>query len=290
MPERVLIVAPQALREGLERFFGARAEVLSLAREDAVTRQALVIEDERVLWHGADVIAGTLGAVVLDSGFMWPLPRLDPTPEQWREHAGRFDDWLRDERETASLWYSLLEILNDRLPRCVNPQRAFQHAALKPAAMAALERVGVPLPPRLTSNDAEAVEAFAAAAGELLWLPLSPELGEAAQWLEREAIPELPLTEEPVRLQRLDSREELTVIGVEGTVMAGAGDPPEEVTTALAVLQRTLAMPLVAASFRQAGGRWRLSDFSPAPALDALPGEQCDSVLTAVWDALRRRT
>jgi len=281
-------VAPGVHRERLEQFFGARAEVLSLVREQAVAEQALVIEDERVLWHGVDVVPDTIGAVVLDSGFMWPLPRLDPTPEQWQIHAGRFDDWLRDERETASLWYSLLEILNDRLPRCVNPQLAFQHAALKPAAMAAVQSAGVPLPPRLTSNDAEAVEAFAGVDGELLWLPLTPEAAVGTRWLDPGAVAALPLTEEPARLQRLSSREELTVVGVEGRIVAQTiASLPDSVATAVEQVQRTLTMPLAELSFRPAARGWCLSDVSPVPALDKLSEPEAEAVLTAVWESLR---
>lgn len=294
MSERVLVVMPAgATRERAERFFAGRGGVVTLAREEAVAGQALVIEDERVLWHGEDVVEGSAGALVLDSGFMWPMPRLDPTPEQWQKHRDRFDDWLRDERETASIWYCLLEILNDRLPECVNPQRAFMQAALKPAALATLEAVGVTLPPWLVSNDPEQVAAFGSERGELLALPVSPETGEP-RWLSAGALRDLPLTEEPVALQRLSAPEALTVVSVAGEVRAvngalPASAPPLEgaVTAVLPTVYKTLEMVLVELVFRPVDGAWCLSDFSPAPDLGALDEDALEAVLEAVWRQIR---
>ena len=288
MSERIIVAAPPgATRQRLERFLAAKgARVVSLARESAVAEQALVIEDARILWHGEDIVSGTRAAVVLDSGFMWPLPRLDPTPAEWDTHAGRFDDYLRSERETASLWYSLLEILADRLPRCVNPPGAFVHAALEPAALSALAEAGVLLPPQLWSNDPDAVADFAEAAGEVLGRPLTREAGVSARWLSAADLAALPLEQGAVALQRLVSRAVLSVTAVDGQGFASAVIP-QDVAGRLATIQQTLEMPLAELTFRQAADGWALSDFSPSPPIGDLEDELSEQVLDALWSFLR---
>jgi hypothetical protein len=106
-----------------------------------------------LLVDGVDVLAEARAAVVLDSGMMWPVPMLDPSPEQWQHHRHRFDDYLRDERETSSFWFSCLDILNDRIPRCINPQAAFALDATKLDALEILRELGVPVAPTLCTDD-----------------------------------------------------------------------------------------------------------------------------------------
>lgn len=286
---QLIIVAPAGpIRQRLEVFFSNRAQVVaSLAREQLIERQLLVIEDQRVLWDGEDLLAAADAALVLDSGYMWPLPLLDPTPEQWTAHRGRFDDYLRDDRESASLWFSLLEIINDRVPCCINPQAAFALAAMKPDAFELLRGGGVTIPPTITTNDPEAVAAFADAhGGPLLQLPLVR--GPSAQWLDRPALGGLPLERTPVMLQALAAREEQRVLAVGAQALpAVSGEPvPQEIATAVGPVMERLGLGWAELVFRVIDRGWALSDFSPAPEINRLAPDCADRVLAALWELI----
>jgi hypothetical protein len=292
MLERLILAAPAgATRERLEAFFAPRVErLLVLAREEAVRGGRLVIEDEQARWDGEALLAAP-AAVVLDSGFMWPVPRLAPDEETWNAFRGRFDEYLRDERETASLWLSLMEVLTDRLPRVINPQPTFAHAALKPAALDRLRAAGVGTVPQLDSNDPDAVAAFAEAhPGPLLSLPVG-DLPGPARWVAREALAELPLDQEPVCLQAPLDQEARQVVVVDGAavVVDGGADLAglaPEMAAVLPGLCSTLELGFGEVTFRRSAGGWAVSDFDPAPDVGAWVSEVAETALEALWQAL----
>jgi hypothetical protein len=285
----LIIVAPAGpTRERLEAFFSSRAQVVaSLAREQTIQRQLLVIEDRRVLWDGADLLDAAEVALVLDSGYMWPLPLLDPTPEQWIEQSGRFDDYLRDDRESASLWFSLLEIINDRVPCCVNPQAAFALAAMKPDTFELLRAGGVKIPPTITTNDPEAIAGFADAhRGPLLQLPLVP--GPGPQWLDRTTLADLPLERTPVMLQALAGREEQRVlaVGLQALPALDREPVPKEIAATLGPILERLELGWAELVFRATDDGWALSDFSPAPEIGSLDPDRAERALAALWELI----
>jgi hypothetical protein len=289
----LIIVAPAGpTREGLVAFFSERVDRCHvLAREAAVADQALVIEDEQVRWRGEDVLTGTRAAVILDSSYMWPVPALMPTTEQWAAYEGQFDLYLRDERESRSFWISLMEILTDRLDYCVNPQEAFVHAALRPAALARLAAAGVPVPPQIDTNDPDAAQAFAAAhPGHLLSLPLGGRTDEPV-WIAPEAVAELRLTEGPVSLQSVASQELRRGQAIGRSLVSGNESLLEDRDLAgvVSTLMETLSLEWAELTFRLLPSGWALSDFSPAPRLEALDAAAQERVLEALWQRLQER-
>ena len=286
---RIITAAPPGLtRQRLEAFLaGKGAHVVSLCRETAVSGQRLVLDDQRVLWDGEDVLQGAAAAVLLDSGYMWPVPLLEPTAGQWEDHYQRFDDYLRDDREAASLWYSLLAIIEDRIPRCFNRAGAFANAAMKHDALEMLRAGGGAVAPALTTNDPQAVAAFAGRhGGPLLELPLLP--GAPPRVLERAALAELPLDSRPVMLLALarPRLRRLTVVGDQAVTGDEDGALPEATLRQLPALMKTLELRWAELVFGEGEQGWCLCDFSPSPDLGALGREDADRVLEAVWSDL----
>jgi len=286
MTEHTIIVAApagpgrQRLTELLRR---KGATVRSLERERLVPQGQLVIEDTRVLLGGEDLLLGATAAVILEPGTMWPLPALDPTAEQWAAHRGRFDDWLRDERESASLWFSLLAIIDELVPTVVNPQVAQAHLALKPDALALLREAGVAVAPTLVTNDPEAVARFCADHPDdaLLALPLWP--GAAPRRLAREDLAALPLDQEPLLLQALPGAEQLDVTAVAGRALDGTLPPRAEAS--VRAVHEHLELTLGLVTFRGAAENLLLSDLG-LPDLGAIDEHRARQVVDALWDHL----
>ena len=286
---RIITAAPRGpTRQRLEDFFaGKGAQVFSLCRETAVSGGRLVLEDQHLLWDGQDVLAGADAALVLDSGYMWPVPLLAPSPGQWEEHYQRFDDYLRDDRETASLWYSLLAIIEDRAPRCFNRAAAFANEAMKHDALELLRAGALPVAPALTTNDAEAVAAFARQhKGPLVELSLLP--GSAPSLLQRDALEQLPLDRRPVTLLAL-ARPQLvraTLVGGELLATDPPGALPDAAGKHLPAMMEALEMDWGELVLGQGEQGWCLCDFTPSPDLDALDEAAAAEVLEAVWELL----
>ncbi len=287
----IITAAPAGpTRDRLEASLSDRgARVISLHRETAVSEQRLVLDaDGRLLWDGQDVLAGATAALVLDSGYMWSVPLCEPTPGQWEDHYQRFDDYLRDDRETASLWYSTLAIMEDRVPRCFNRAGAFANEAMKHDALELLRAADLPVAPALTTNDPDAVDSFARQhAGPLLELSLVP--GAAARVLPREELGGLELDRRPVMLLAL-ARPDLTRVTVAGgdlVAQSPADALPSPVPQFLPAAMEALQMEWGELVLGQGEQGWCLCDFSPSPDLGALDREDAERVLDAVWGMLR---
>lgn len=280
----MLIIAPSGgTRDRLKRFFEGRAEsVVCVGRDEAIAERRLVLDDERALLDGVDVLAGTSAAIVLESDLMWPLPLLDPTPAEWERERERFDEWLRDEREARSLWVSFVSIVSARVPRCFNPQPAFEHAATKPFAFELLREAGVPLPALVTTNDPEEAGAFADRyPGEYRAFELHPD--DRGRWVSRQQLDELPLDVTPVMLQALATRAGHTYSAVCGRLVP-TGD--QSLARIAAAAQEVLEMPLAELVFRDGTAGPVLSDFSPSPELDLLADQEADAILHHLAEAL----
>ena len=285
----IIVAAPAgAGRQRLIDHLEARgAQVRSLERERLVPEGQLCIEDQRVLLDGADLLDGAAAAVILEPGYMWPLPLLDPTPEQWAAHHGRFDDWLRDERESASLWYSLLAILDARVPRVINPQLAMAHLALLPDALALLREAGAAVAPSITTNDPEAMARFAAEHPQaaLRALPLWPDA--PARWVERGALEALPLEREPLLLQALEGRQAREVIAVAGQPVDD-DDLPAAAVEALTAVYAQLELGLALVTFCGGPKTLQLCELG-LPDLGACTGARAAQVLDALGDVIPTR-
>ena len=287
MVEKILIVAPAGpTRQALAAFFRQRCGSLcSVMRETVVAEGQMLIDDERILVDGDDVTDADV-AIILDSGFMWPLPMLDPTRSQWDEHRHRFDDYLRDERESASLWFSSLDIINVCVPICINRQGAFALEAMKPDAFELLRSVGAAVAPVITTNSPEALAAFAAEhSGDLLELSLCKA---PSRWLDRGKIAALRLDQAPVMVQAVD-RGETARIMVVGTEAASERGTHAISSAELAEIQRVLGAEWSELVFRRADSGWVLSDFTASPSLDSVGEAAADQVLEQLWALIQDR-
>ena len=284
--DTVVVVAPAGpTREAIETFVRNKGrKVVSLRREEFPRCPQVVIEQSRLLFDDVDVLSRAHAAIVIDSGMMWPLPMLDPTPEQWEQHREDFDTYLRDERETSSFWFSCLDILNDGIERCINPQGAFALAATKLDALDALREAGVPVAPLICTNDGHALEEFLVEhRGSWVELSLS---GKAPTAVEAEALRARDLEVAPVLVQAGEASAIERITSVRGVAQAGDPDAVEGFSAFLEEAHRVLEAPWLDLWLRSDGKGWVLSDFSPAPRLDSLDDAQRERVLEAVWQWL----
>lgn len=281
--DTVIVAAPAGpTRDAVEAFVRAKGlQVASLRRESFPRTPRVVVDQTRLLLDDVDVLDRARAAIVLDSGLMWPLPMIDPTPDQWEQHREDFDTYLRDERETSSFWFSCLDIVGDRLKRCVNPQAAFALEATKLDAFEALREAGVPVAPTLCTNERDALDEFMAEhPGPWVEISLAggpPTVVEAADLRARE------LDVDPVIVQVGDIRATAKVTSVQGAATAGAEPAVEGFGSSLAEAHRVLAAPWLDLWLRSDGTRWVLSDFSPSVKLDALPEAERERLIEAVW-------
>lgn len=287
MVERILIVAPAGpTRTALTAFLGSRCRSLcSVERETVIAERALYVDAERILVHGDDVTDAEV-AIILDSGFMWPLPMLDPTRAQWDEHRHRFDDYLRDERESASLWFSFLDIVNVCVPLCINRQGAFALEAMKPDAFELLRAAGVAVAPMIATNSPEALVEFTKENPvDLLELSLCQA---APRWLDRNELAALNLDQAPVLVQAVTRGEttRVMVIGGEAQVLEGPGSIP---TAEIEVIQHTLGAEWTELIFRRTNRGWVLSDFTAAPSIAGAGDAVTDRVLERLWALIQGR-
>ena len=256
-----------------------------MKRESVISDGGLLVDDERVLVHGVDVGDADV-AIIVDSGFMWPIPVLDPSPEQWISHRTRFDDYLRDERESASLWFSFLDIINVCVPLCINPQPAFALEAMKPDAFGLLRSAGIAVPPMITTNRPEALTQFAVDnSGELLELSLC---NAPARWLEGGELGKQALEEAPVMVQAVESREvtRVMVVGAETVAAEGTHRVPQKTLTEI---QGVLGAEWTQLVFRRVANGWGLSDFSAAPSFKGFEAAAIERVLGRLWALVQAR-
>jgi hypothetical protein len=283
-PDTILVAAPAGpTRDRLEAFLSARnSRVLPMHREAFPHTPRTVIDQASLRMDGIDVLARVRCAIVLDSGMMWPIPMLDPTLGEWERHRDRFDDYLRDERETSSFWFSCLDVLSDRVPVCINPQRAFALEATKLDAFELLRDMGVPVAATLCTNDEAALRDFTGRHPGP-WLELSLTGGKARA-MDQGGLGRLRLDEDPVVLQAVEPGHVLRVVAVGGSPVvlpAGAGDV-DDCIARVSEIQAVLGAPWLDLWLRPAAGGWVVSDFSPSARIDGLGAGDCSRVLEAV--------
>ena len=287
MSEKILIIAPAgATRVAVEAFFGDRCRsLISAKRESVIAEQSLFIDDARVLIDGENVADADV-AIILDSGYMWPLPTLEPTAAQWTKQRQRFDDYLRDERETNSLWYSFLDIVNACVPICINTQRGFAFENMKPDAFELLRAAGVAVAPTITTNSPEALAAFMETHdGDLLELSLSHG---PTRWLDREKVADLSLHEAPVMVQAFCGRESKRIMAIGGEALSSPG-PAEVPPAQIAAAQQALDIEWADLVFRRSATGWVLSDFTASPSVDDVDEAVTEQALETLWALTQRR-
>lgn len=100
------------------------------------------------------------------------LPLADPAHVGERDFAG-FIDRYTAERERHSFISSVLRALATPDRVFVNPVTSFDLHLLKVHQLSLLRRLGVPVPATLATSDGNAVRAFAATHGQVIYKPLS---------------------------------------------------------------------------------------------------------------------
>jgi hypothetical protein len=257
----------------LASYFSDNGYAPVIIEQDACVQEGkLVVEEKTVFYDDIDILAETRAAFILDSGYMWPQPVLKPTETEWKAYQHNLDEYLRNEREASSLWYSLVQIVNEAVPLCINPQAAFEASVFKPWAFEVLNDAGVPLAPYIVSNDSRQINGFLDAhEGFFLSLPLAGDGG--VRWMDRKDIENHDLKNMPLFLQALSCKDEITLIAIQGKIVYGRPPPgvdaaaPVDRTT---VLQEVLTMPFAEITLRYGEGGTVISDFSPSPGILSL--------------------
>ncbi|MBD3315934.1 MAG: hypothetical protein GF344_09120 [Chitinivibrionales bacterium] len=290
--KRMLLV-PRSAEEArpYAAFFEAKGyECITVMRQSLFLEKSLYITNDGIHYQGKDLSAGIDAALVTDSGYMWPQPVTPLTEEQWGGYKNRLDEFLRNEREASSMWYSFLGILNETATVCINPQRAFEFQAFKPWAFEELRNAGIPLPPIMTGNDDVRIQSFMENhPGVYLKVPLTDS--DSPEWLETHVAKERSFADSPALLQALTSKEESRVLVVGGRVVwtdgkgsrtAGA---ESKIWESIPILQECLSMPYAELTLRMSDGTM-LSDFNAAPDITRIPDIHQRSALEAILGIL----
>jgi hypothetical protein len=320
MPLKLLLLARDGItRERLCKSLSQYAEVHAFSRESAITEARIAITDDQLWWQnkaiGQEIAIDV--AIVLDSGYMLPLPMLDPTEEQWLDYRENFDDYLRYERESASLWYSFLELLNHRVT-CINEQSAFAFSALKPYALHCLHDAQIPVAPHLLSNDPDLLCDFAQSHNQALlelpiytteatthWMDCKSQDSTApsshlqrdlstsamARWCSADEVRQLDLSQQPLWLHGLLNRQLVKVIAIDDRAVWWEYLPhkaqphilDDHICQQIPHIHRCLSLQWSALTFGQCEQGWCLVDFSPAPSLDILSEQDAQTVAEALW-------
>ncbi len=251
-----------------------------LDRASIISNARAVLENDRLLLDGTDLVTGTVGLLNLDSGYMWPLPLLDPDQATWDRWKGRVADLLRNERESRSFWLSLLEILEECVPTCVNTQEAFAWEAMKPAAFAMLQDTDVPVAPFLAGNDRDQLAAFMHEGGSVECLRRSLAPGAP---LQRVSNRQEVLENEPILVQRVD-RGSLHPVWVVGTRCVTPSLPEDMLHWCechLKAVMNSLGLRLSRLVLARAEARPVLLDFTSSPDVAGLPEGDAVQVMEA---------
>ena len=279
-PKLLVIAKDETIKKSISTHFSKKGfHPIVIERNKIIPEQQIVICEDSIIFGDQDLLKNTAGAIILDSGYMWPQPVLKPTIEVWEHYRNNLDEYLRNERESFSLWYSFLEILNISLPLCINPQDAFEAQAFKPWSFTKLARSGIPVPPFISGNDHKTIATFFVNnSGSFLSFPLSEN--DTAEWIECADIQKLDLEHTPVLLQSLSAKQKITIIAVNGKPVSIR--PPSsdisKVIKYIPTIQKILHMPLAQLTFRFAEDLV-LSDFSASPDFSPLSTETLNSVL-----------
>lgn len=213
-------------QRALERL-GARVVFVDTAA--VPERAALSLEDGRVTFDGAplsDVRAAYVKSVHL------AVPVYDVESLGARRPTSWPARWVA-ERERHALLTSALRTLEADGVHLVNPSSRFELHLLKPLQTELLARARVPVPESLATCDADAVRAFAARHGDVVYKPLGG--GALVRRLEaKDLAPSrlARLTTAPVLFQRRIVGDEWRVYVLDGEVVGAFRVPAKAVVDA----------------------------------------------------------
>ena len=287
MKSNIIIIAPDPITQNRlsGHFEDSGFKPVVIERTRVVPQQQLIITQDAVKYCGEDLLQNTAAAIVLDSGYMWPQPAAVPTEEQWSRYAGNLDEYLRNEREAASFWYSFLEILNDCLPVCINPQEAYTTEAFKPWALEALSHRGIPTASFIAGNNRQKIAEFLEQnPGQVLSLPVSSDQG--SRWVSAK---DIVSREGPVYLQAFSTKLSASVLAVNGKAIHVEPErfDIDEIAHQISEIQSAVNMPLAELVFRRSD-QLVLSDFRVSPDLNKYADETFSRALNEVLGVIKK--
>lgn len=275
MKKQLLILTPKdEINKILIDFFKNDFSVIPIYREDILKEEQIIINNDDVLFNGKSIIENTAAAIILDSGYMWPSPAIKISQDEWETSRDKFDELLRNERETNSFWISMLSILNQEIDSCINTQNAFEKETFKPETFHNFQQANITLPPFCIGNNKEINQRFAEEhKGEILSLPLSTIQTE--QWLNPDEI-----DHKPVFLQSLSNRDSRKMICFNGQAISESDIdliPSEQ----LIKIHEIVQAPLLELTLRY-HQQWCISDFSVSPDLTLLSKDELSYLLNQI--------
>ncbi len=294
MKPQILVIAKDECTRNLIRAFFSEKGFLTIIieRNRIIPEQQIVICEDGIMFCDTDIIKDTAAAIILDSGYMWPNPVLKPSIKIWEMYRNNLDEYLRNERESFSLWYSLLEIINESIPLCINPQEAFEAEAFKPWAFERLAHSGVPVPEMISGNDPDKIGAFIKKnPGHFLSLPLSED--DTPVWIAEiteHDIKGINLNQVPVLLQSLSSQNAVHVFAVNSKPVAVHPESADIscVIEQIPKIQNILQMPFGQLIFRYANDLV-LSDFCASPDFSLLSQKEQGMIMNELWGLIKDR-
>jgi hypothetical protein len=289
-PQILIIARDENTRSMMKSFFSEKGfRPIIIGRNRIIPEQQIVIYEDGIRFCDTDIIKGTVAAIILDSGYMWPNPVLKPSIDMWERYRNNLDEYLRNERESFSLWYSLLEILNESIPLCINPQEAFEGEAFKSWAFEKLGHSGVSVPLMISGNDVNKISAFIKEnPGHFLSLPLLED--DNPEWItEYEAIGK-DLNHVPVLLQSLSSRNAVHAFAVNGKPVVTHPESADisHVIEQIPKIQSILQIPFAHLIFRYTNDLV-LSDFCASPDFALLSQEEQGMIMNELWGLIKEK-
>jgi hypothetical protein len=289
-PQILVIAKDKDTRSMMKSFFSEKGfSPIIIERDSIIPEQQIVVCEDGIRFCDTDIIKGTVAAIILDSGYMWPNPVLKPTIEVWERYRNNLDEYLRNERESFSLWYSLLEILNESIPLCINPQEAFEGEAFKPWAFEKLGHSGVSVPLMISGNDVNKISTFIEEnPGHFLSLPLSED--DNPEWITDYDSIGKDLNHVPVFLQSLSSRDAVHVFAVNGKPVITHPESADisDVIEQVPKIQDILQMPFAHLVFRYSDDLV-LSDFCASPDLGLLSQKEQGMIMNGLWELIQEK-
>ncbi|MGA1840703.1 MAG: hypothetical protein ACMUIU_08775 [bacterium] len=291
MKPQILVIAKDENTRGMMKsFFSEKGfNPIIIERNKIIPEQQIVVCEDGIRLGDTDIIKGTVAAIILDSGYMWPNPVLKPSMEIWEKYRNNLDEYLRNERESFSLWYSLLEILNESIPLCINPQEAFEAEAFKPWALEKLGDSGVSVPMMISGNDPDKIGSFIEKTpGHFLAIPLSED--DKPVWVTEYEVMLKDLNRIPVFLQSLSSRDAVHVFAVNGKPVVTNPESADisHVLEQIPKIQEILQMPFAHLIFRHSNDLV-LSDFCASPDIGLFSKEEQGMIMDELWGFIEEK-
>ncbi|MBN2736958.1 MAG: hypothetical protein JXR70_08265 [Spirochaetales bacterium] len=284
MKKLIIMACCQSEAERAVSYFTQAAyQVLPIYRESLVKEQKLIISDKQVVYGQEDLLENTAGLVILEEDYMWPQPSWLPDEEQWPLWQSDMDNQLRNQREGASFWFSLMDILCANLPVAVNSREGREAAIFQPMALTLLKEQGFSLLPFLLTNHHKELRDFCSAhRGSVFSMSLADPLSAVEVSPDKlKASLEAP---SPYVYQLSDGPDVIHLHHCGKSVFGAADSGLEQQTLAMAEF---LKLQMGLWQFRKYKGQWALAAFSSLPRWAELGAAEVPAFFKALDDVIQ---